>query len=64
MLNDITVIRSFYFPLPEFHENQQMLLGGKLNAKTLATHSFPLEEVRAAYTLFGSGDTLKVMVKP
>jgi threonine dehydrogenase-like Zn-dependent dehydrogenase len=64
MLNDITAIRSFYFPIPEFYENQQMVLEGKLNAKALATHSFPLEDVRAAYDQFASGETLKVMVKP
>jgi len=64
MLNDITAIRSFYFTIPEFYENQQMILGGKLNAKALATHSFPLEGVRAAYDQFVAGDTLKVMVKP
>jgi len=29
MLNDITAIRSFYFTIPEFYENQQMILEGK-----------------------------------
>jgi len=64
MLNDITVIRSFYFPIPEFYENQRLVLEGKLNAAALATHSFPLEEVRAAYDAFAAGNTLKVLVKP
>jgi 2-desacetyl-2-hydroxyethyl bacteriochlorophyllide A dehydrogenase len=64
MLNDITAIRSFYFPIPEFYENQRLVLEGKLDAAALATHSFPLEEVRAAYDLFASGNTLKVMVEP
>jgi len=64
MLNDITAIRSFYFTIPEFYENQQMVLEGKLNAKALATHAFPLGDVRAAYDRFAAGDTLKVMVKP
>jgi len=64
MLNDITAIRSFCFTIPEFYANQQMILEGKLNAKTLATHSFPLDEVRRAYDQFAVGDTLKVMVKP
>jgi len=64
MLNDITAIRSFYFTIPEFYENQQMILEGKLNAKALATHAFPLGDVRAAYDRFAAGDTLKVLVKP
>lgn len=64
MLNDITAIRSFYFTIPEFYENQQMILEGKLSAKALSTHSFPLDEVRAAYDLFLSGNGLKVLVKP
>jgi len=64
MLNDITVIRSFYFTIPEFYENQQMVLDGRVDAKALVSHSFPLEQVRAAYDLFASGDTLKVMVEP
>jgi 2-desacetyl-2-hydroxyethyl bacteriochlorophyllide A dehydrogenase len=64
MLNDITAIRSFYFTIPEFYENQALVLDGKLDAKALATHSFPLAEVRAAYDAFAAGDTLKVMVKP
>jgi 2-desacetyl-2-hydroxyethyl bacteriochlorophyllide A dehydrogenase len=64
MLNDITAIRSFYFTIPEFYENQQMVLEGKLDAKALITHAFPLGEVRAAYDRFAAGDTLKVMVNP
>lgn len=64
MINDMTIIRSFYFTIPEFHENQQMVLEGKLDAKALATHSFPLEEVKAAYDLFQTGNSLKIMVEP
>jgi hypothetical protein len=45
-LNNITAIGSFYFIMPEFYANQQMILKGKLNVKTLATPSFPLEKVR------------------
>ena len=26
MINDMTLIRSFYFTIPEFYENQQMIL--------------------------------------
>jgi threonine dehydrogenase-like Zn-dependent dehydrogenase len=64
MLNDISLIRSFYFTIPEFYENQQMILDGKLDAKSLATHTYPLADIRAAYDIFGAGETLKVMVEP
>ena len=64
MINDMTLIRSFYFTIPEFYENQQMILDGKLDAAPLVTHTFPLEELRAAYDLFRAGQALKVLVAP
>jgi 2-desacetyl-2-hydroxyethyl bacteriochlorophyllide A dehydrogenase len=64
MINDMTLIRSFYFTIPEFYENQQMIVDGKLNAAPLATHTYPLKELRAAYDLFRAGQTLKVLVTP
>jgi threonine dehydrogenase-like Zn-dependent dehydrogenase len=64
MLNDLTLIRSFYFPIAEFYDNQQLVLEGKLNAKALVTHAFPLNDLRAAYDRFASGNTLKIMVNP
>jgi threonine dehydrogenase-like Zn-dependent dehydrogenase len=50
--------------MPESYANQQMILEGKPNAKTLATHSFPPGEVCAAYDQLADGDTLKIMGKP
>lgn len=64
MINDIHLIRSFYFTIPEFYENQQLILEGKLQTGPLASHSFPLQELRAAYDAFLAGDTIKVMVHP
>ncbi len=64
MINDIHLIRSFYFTIPEFHENQQLILDGTLRVEPLASHRFPLAELRAAYDAFLSGDTVKVMVSP
>ena len=64
MLNDITIVRSLYFLITEFAENQQLVLDGTLNAKALVTHTFPYAEIRAAYDRFAAGDTLKVMVNP
>ncbi|MFO7956057.1 MAG: alcohol dehydrogenase catalytic domain-containing protein [Candidatus Brocadiia bacterium] len=64
MLNDITVIRSFYFTLPEFAENQRMVLDGRLPAAEMVTHRFPLTEMAAAFDIFLSGKALKVMVTP
>ncbi|MBN1401566.1 MAG: alcohol dehydrogenase catalytic domain-containing protein [Anaerolineae bacterium] len=64
MINDIRAIRSFYFTIPEFYENQEMVLEGKLDAASLATHSFPLEQTREAYDLFAKGESFKIMVEP
>ena len=61
---DLTLIRSFYFTLPEFEENQQMIVEGTLDAAPLASHTFPLDQLRAAYDLFGAGEALKVLVEP
>ena len=64
MINDLTLIRSFYFTLPEYEENQQMIVDGVLDAAPLASHYFPLDQLRAAYDLFGAGEALKVLVEP
>jgi (R,R)-butanediol dehydrogenase/meso-butanediol dehydrogenase/diacetyl reductase len=32
--------------------------------KVLASPAFPLDQVRAAYDLFGAGEALKVLVEP
>ncbi|MGI6368790.1 MAG: zinc-dependent alcohol dehydrogenase [Anaerolineae bacterium] len=64
MINDITLIRSFYFTIPEFYENQQMILDGKLNTAPLASHSYPLEQIAEAYKLFATGNSVKIMVRP
>ena len=64
MLNDITIVRSLYFLITEFAENQQLVLDGTLNAKALVTHPCPLAEIRAAYDRFAAGNTLKVVVNP
>lgn len=45
-------IRSWYFPITEFAENQQMLLEGRVDSKKLISHTFPLEGLSAAYDLF------------
>lgn len=64
MINDLTLIRSFYFTLPEFKENQKMVVDGTLDAAPLASHRFPLDQLRAAYDLFRAGEALKVLVEP
>jgi threonine dehydrogenase-like Zn-dependent dehydrogenase len=55
---------TFYFPIPELHENQALIVEGVLDAAPLASHSFPLDQVRAAYDLFHAGEALKVWVEP
>jgi 2-desacetyl-2-hydroxyethyl bacteriochlorophyllide A dehydrogenase len=64
MLNDIHAIRSFYFTIPEFYENQQMIIDGRLRAAPLVSHRFALEDIAEAYRLFRSGNSLKVTVIP
>ena len=64
MINDLTLIRSFYFPISEFEENQQMILEGTLDVASLASHTFSLEEIEDAYERFGAGQALKVLVTP
>jgi threonine dehydrogenase-like Zn-dependent dehydrogenase len=64
MINDINLQRSFYFTIPEFYDNQQMILDGRLTTAPLASHAYPLEDVSAAYALFATGNSVKIMVKP
>jgi len=64
MINDIHVIRSFYFTISEFYENQRLILNGTLKVDSLASHRFALEELRAAYDLFLAGEGIKVLVTP
>jgi threonine dehydrogenase-like Zn-dependent dehydrogenase len=62
-LRDFSLIRSWYFTIPEFAENQQMLLDGKVDSKVLISHVFPLEKLEEAYTLFAAGRTRKVLTQ-
>lgn len=64
MINDLTLIRSFYFTLPEFEENQRLIVEHKLDAAPLASHTFKLDQLGAAYDLFHRGEALKVLVEP
>lgn len=61
MLKDYSLIRSWYFPISEFAENQQMLLDGKVNPEQLISHTLPLEQLDEAFRLFLSGETRKVL---
>lgn len=62
MLKDYSLIRSWYFPISEYAENQQMLLDGRVDASLLISHLFPLAELPAAFDLFVSGASRKVLV--
>lgn len=62
MLKDYSLIRSWYFPITEFAENQQMLIDGKVDSSQLISHTFPLAELPDAFGLFMGGDTRKVLV--
>lgn len=64
LINDLTIIRSFYFTLAEYAENQRMVREGDLAAEALVTHRFSLDEIDEAYDIFLSGQALKVLVMP
>ncbi len=64
MLNDMTIIRSFYFTIGEFKHNQRMVSDDRLPARELVTHEFPLERIEEALDLFFTANALKVLVKP
>ena len=61
MLKDYSLIRSWYFPISEHAENQQMLLEAKVDPGQLISHTFPLERLAEAFQLFWSGQTRKVL---
>jgi threonine dehydrogenase-like Zn-dependent dehydrogenase len=61
MLKDYSLIRSWYFPISEHTENQQMMLEGKVDPGQLISHTFPLERLAEAFRLFWSGRTRKVL---
>jgi len=61
MRKDYCLVRSWYFPISEFAENQQRLLGGKVHAEQFLSHVFPLDRLDEAFRLFASGDTRKVL---
>jgi threonine dehydrogenase-like Zn-dependent dehydrogenase len=61
MLKDYSLVRSWYFPISEFAENQRLLLEGKVDARKFISHVFPLEDLRQAYDVFLSGASRKVL---
>ncbi len=63
MLTDYHLIRSWYFPLTEFAENQRLLRDGAMRAEQLISHVLPGRELDEAFRLFLSGETRKVLVE-
>lgn len=64
MLKDYSLIRSWYFPVTEFAENQQYFIDDAVDSSKLISHTFPLSELQEAFDLFFSGKTRKVLAKP
>ena len=62
MLKDYSLIRSWYFPISEYAENERLLLAGTVDPARLISHTFPLEELPEAFRLFVAGRTRKVLV--
>jgi threonine dehydrogenase-like Zn-dependent dehydrogenase len=63
MLKDYSVVRSWYFPITEFSENQRLLLDGRVDAAKFISHVFPLEDLKRAYDVFLSGESRKVLAR-
>lgn len=61
MLRDSSLIRSWYFPLREFEENQQMLLDGVFPYASFVSHTFALDDLEQAFDQFFSGESAKVL---
>ncbi|MGI8483149.1 MAG: zinc-dependent alcohol dehydrogenase [Thermomicrobiales bacterium] len=61
MLKDYSLIRSWYFPIEEFAENQQYVIDKKIDTAKLISHTMPLDDLQAAFQLFFSGQTRKVL---
>jgi 2-desacetyl-2-hydroxyethyl bacteriochlorophyllide A dehydrogenase len=61
MLKDYSIIRSWYFPITDFDINQQCIVDGSVPLDKLVSHTFPLEELEAAFSLFFSGNSRKVL---
>jgi 2-desacetyl-2-hydroxyethyl bacteriochlorophyllide A dehydrogenase len=64
LLKDFHLIRSWYFPIFEFEENQQMILDGTIDIEKLISHRFALSDLPTAFELFFSGDSRKILVGP
>lgn len=61
MLKDYSLIRSWYFPIPEFYENQQFVVDKRVDVDKLISHTMDLDNLQAAFDLFFSGASRKVL---
>lgn len=63
-LKDFFYIRSWYFPLKEFSENQELWLSGFFSgAGSLITHILPAERMQEGADLFYGGQSGKVLIE-
>ena len=61
MLKDYSLIRSWYFPISEFAENQRYVIDGRAQVDKLISHVYPLAELPRAFEHFFGGETTKVL---
>jgi threonine 3-dehydrogenase len=59
-----TLMGSEYFPLSELPQTLALLRRAGIDAGTLITHRFPLDEIAGAFGQFMSGESGKVLVQP
>ncbi|HHV08267.1 MAG TPA: alcohol dehydrogenase catalytic domain-containing protein [Firmicutes bacterium] len=64
-LKDLSIHRTWYFPLSEWKENVKLASSGFFKqTDRLVTHVFPLEKMQEAADVFYSGQAVKVLVTP
>lgn len=59
-----SLVGSEYFRKEELGANQRLMLEGRLDPRSVTTHTFGLDDMQAACDAFFSGATGKVLVKP
>lgn len=61
-LKDFFLIRSFYFPIGEYVENEKLLIANQDSFRRLVDAQAPLDDLPALFAAFHRGDSLKPMM--
>jgi propanol-preferring alcohol dehydrogenase len=63
ILKNVSLLGSWYFPINEFKQNQDLIIKHKIDPKLLISHKFPLARLSEAFNIFLKGETAKVLIK-